>query len=275
MLVRSSMKRVLVTGAGRGIGQEVARLFAAREGYEVLALDRNWSSCTLPTSPGQGVQRVDFDLRDTAAIAPLVASLGDVHVLVNNAGHLVCPSPAGLTAPGGGGGGGGGGLGFSAADVDDILGTNLRAPVALLEALAPQWAARHADAPPMQEGGGAGAGAVVGGRAVNVGSVSAFTGHPDLWYGASKAALLNITKTFAGLLGRHGVVVNAVAPGPTLTDMYEGLPQSRKDMVMRSVHSGRPAMPVEVAQAVLWLGTESPLYVNGTTLDVNDGSYPR
>jgi 3-oxoacyl-[acyl-carrier protein] reductase len=266
MAAPKNMKRVLVTGAGRGIGQEVARLFAARGGYEVLALDRNWSSCTLPTSPG-GVQRVDFDLRDTAAIAPLVASLGDVHVLVNNAGYLVCPSPVGLTAPGGGG------LGFSAADVDDILGTNLRAPVALLEALAPQWAARHADAPP-EAGGGAG-GAVVGGRAVNVGSVSAFTGHPDLWYGASKAALLNITKTFAGLLGKYGVVVNAVAPGPTLTDMYEGLPQSRKDMVMRSVHSGRPAMPVEVAQAVLWLGTESPLYVNGTTLDVNDGSYPR
>jgi 3-oxoacyl-[acyl-carrier protein] reductase len=81
----------------------------------------------------------------------------------------------------------------------------------------------------------------VGGRVVNVGSVAAFTGHPDLWYGASKAALLNMTKSFATLMGKSGVLINAVAPGPTLTQMYESLPQSRKDMVMRGTYSGRPA----------------------------------
>lgn len=156
---------------------------------------------------------------------------------------------------------------------------NVRAPVALIEALAPQMCERGlqlnstdtstnstlATAP--NDG--------IGGRIVNVASVSAYTGHPDLWYGASKAALLNITKSFASLLGKSHVVVNAVAPGPTLTDMYESLPQSRKDMVMRSVYSGRPALPDEVAQSVMYLGTESPEYINGTTLDVNNGSYPR
>lgn len=44
---------------------------------------------------------------------------------------------------------------------------------------------------------------------------------------------------------------------------------------MRSVHSGRPGRPEEVAQAIVWLGTDSPQYLNGATLDVNDGSYPR
>ncbi len=58
--------------------------------------------------------------------------------------------------------------------------------------------------------------------------MAAFTGHPDLWYGASKAALLNITKSYAGYLGREGVLVNAVAPGPTLTAIYDRLPQSRR-----------------------------------------------
>ena len=113
------------------------------------------------------------------------------------------------------------------------------------------------------------------GRIINVGSVSAFTGHPDLWYGATKAALLNITKSYASELGRSGILVNAVAPGPTLTAMYDQLPQSRKDAVMRSVHSGRPCTPEEVARVILWLGTESPDYVSGTTVDVNSGSYPR
>jgi 3-oxoacyl-[acyl-carrier protein] reductase len=57
--------------------------------------------------------------------------------------------------------------------------------------------------------------------------------------------------------------------------MYEQLPQSRKDAVMRAVYSGRPCSPEEVAQAIFWLGTSSPDYLSGTTLDVNNGSYPR
>ena len=110
---------------------------------------------------------------------------------------------------------------FTEAQVQEILTVNLRAPVALIEALAPQMKKRKS------------------GRIVNVGSVAAFTGHPDLWYGATKAALLNITKSYAGYLGKDGILVNAVAPGPTLTAMYEQLPQSRKDAVTRSVYSGR------------------------------------
>src|SRR5262245_63635614 len=99
------------------------------------------------------------------------------------------------------------------AQVQYLRTFNLRAPVALIDAVAPQMKKRKS------------------GRIINVGSVAAFTGHPDLWYGATKAALLNITKTYAGLLGKDGVLVNAVAPGPTLTAMYELLPQSRKDAV--------------------------------------------
>ena len=57
--------------------------------------------------------------------------------------------------------------------------------------------------------------------------------------------------------------------------MYDQLPQSRKDGVMKSVYSGRVCTPEEVASAILWLGTSCPEYVNGTTLDVNNGSYPR
>jgi NAD(P)-dependent dehydrogenase (short-subunit alcohol dehydrogenase family) len=171
----------------------------------------------------------------------MAGRLGEIEVLVNNAGTLYChPHDA-----------------FPERDALEILTVNLRAPVALIEALAPQMRKRKH------------------GRIVNVASVAAFTGHPDLWYGASKAALVNITKSYAGYLGRDGVLVNAVAPGPTLTDMYERLPQSRKDAVMRAVYSGRPCSAEEVAQTILWLGTSSPDYLSGATIDVNNGSYPR
>jgi 3-oxoacyl-[acyl-carrier protein] reductase len=229
------LSTVLVTGAARGIGLETARLFLGA-GWRVLALDRDFSGFSL-----QNASQIEIDLQAIAEIPALIEQLGEIHVLVNNAATLYChPHDA-----------------FPEADALEILAVNLRAPVALIEAVAPQMRARRA------------------GRIVNVASVSAFTGHPDLWYGATKAALLNITKSYAGYLGRDGILVNAVAPGPTLTAMYERLPRSRKDAVMRSVYSGRACRPEEVAQAIFWLGTSSPEYLSGATVDINSGSYPR
>ena len=229
------MNTVLVTGAGRGIGLATAKAFA-QAGWRVLALDKDFS-----TFDGKDLERVEFDLRNLNQIQKLIASLGEIHTLVNNAGVLFCDPYEAIPE----------------ANKREILAVNIEAPAALITALAPQMKKRKS------------------GRIVNVGSVAAFTGHPDLWYGVTKAGILNLTKAWAKELGPHGVLVNAVAPGPTQTAMYDQLPASRKDAVMKSVYSGRVCTPGEVAAAILWLGTSCPEYVNGTTLDVNNGSYPR
>ena len=186
------------------------------------------------------VERIEFDLRDLSRVKGLVEKR-QVDTLVNNAGVLFCDPYDSIPE----------------ANKREVLTVNIEAPAALITALAPQMKERKS------------------GRIVNVGSVAAFTGHPDLWYGITKAGILNLTKAWAKELGPHGVLVNAVAPGPTQTAMYDQLPQSRKDGVMKSVYSGRVCTPDEVAAAILWLGTSCPEYVNGTTLDVNNGSYPR
>lgn len=187
----------------------------------------------------KGAERIEFDLRNLSEINKLAKH--EIHTLVNNAGVLFCdPYDA-----------------IPEQHKREVLTVNIEAPAALIAALAPQMKARKS------------------GRIVNVGSVAAFTGHPDLWYGITKAGILNLTKAWAKELGPHGVLVNAVAPGPTQTAMYDQLPQSRKDGVMKSVYSGRVCRPEEVAAAILWLGSACPEYVNGTTLDINNGSYPR
>jgi NAD(P)-dependent dehydrogenase (short-subunit alcohol dehydrogenase family) len=227
------MNTALITGAGRGIGLATARAFT-KAGWKVLALDRDFSGFDLDA------ERIEYDLRNLSGIKALLEER-EIHTLVNNAGVLFCdPYDA-----------------IPEANKREVLTVNIEAPVALIEALAPQMKSRKT------------------GRIVNVGSVAAFTGHPDLWYGITKAGILNMTKAWAKELGPHGVLVNAVAPGPTQTAMYDQLPQSRKDGVMRSVYSGRVCSPDEVAAAILWLGSACPEYVNGTTLDVNNGSYPR
>jgi len=206
-----------------------------KAGWTVLALDKDFSGCD-----ETGFERIEFDLRRLADLPGIVRAIR-VDTLVNNAGVLYCePYDA-----------------IPEEHRKEILAVNLEAPAKLIEAVAVQMRERKA------------------GRIVNVGSVAAFTGHPDLWYGITKAGILNLTKAWAKELGPHGVLVNAVAPGPTQTAMYDQLPRSRKEGVMRSVHSGRVCTPEEVASAILWLGASCPPYVNGTTLDVNDGSYPR
>lgn len=109
---------------------------------------------------------------------------------------------------------------------------------------------------------------------MNNASLAGQTGHPDVWYGISKAGLLNMTKSFARIFAGK-IVVNAVAPGPAETDMLASIPEPRKEGVLRSVYSGRFARPDEVAQAIVWLAMDSPEYVNGTCIDLNNGSFPR
>ena len=221
---------------GAGRGIGLATARAFLEaGWRVLGLDKDFSACD-----ENGFERIEFDLRNLSGIKDLIEKR-QVHTLVNNAGVLFCDP-------------------YDAIPEDhkrEIIAVNLEAPVKLIDSISIQMKKRKS------------------GRIVNVGSVAAFTGHPDLWYGITKAGILNLTKAWARELGPHGVLVNAVAPGPTQTAMYDQLPQSRKDGVMRSVYSGRVCAPEEVASAILWLGTSCPQYVNGTTLDVNDGSYPR
>jgi 3-oxoacyl-[acyl-carrier protein] reductase len=66
-------------------------------------------------------------------------------------------------------------------------------------------------------------------KVVNLASIAGQIGHPDIWYGVTKAGIINLTKSLAKAMGPQGAVINCIAPGPVKTDMLDTIPQARKD----------------------------------------------
>ncbi len=236
------MKNILVTGATRGIGYATAKRLLAR-GERVLALGRDFSRFDLD---GENCERVSFDLRNTDDISMLCERLPGIDVLINNAAMLTSQPFESYTVK----------------DRRDVMATNIEAPAELIRGLVPKMVAR-----PRVDG--------ICGRVINIASVAGFGGHPDVWYGASKGAILNMTKSLAKLYGTQGVMINAVAPGPTKTGMFDQLPQSRKDEFNRLVFARRFAEADEIAKVIEWLALDAPEYVNGSCVDAASGGYLR
>ena len=223
------MKTALVTGAASGIGRAVSALFA-KSGLKVISLDKE-------KIPGG----ITYDLSDLAGIPGLIDSLGEIDVLVNNAGVQNAVSIEN----------------YSVEQRKRILRVNLEAPVALIQALSRQMIARKS------------------GRIVSLASVAAYTAHTDLWYGVTKAGVVSFTRSFAALLGPQGIQVNAVAPGPIDTPILDKAQPERVAQLMKVVYTRRKGRPDEVAETIRWLAMDPPEIINGAVIDITDGSVLR
>jgi 3-oxoacyl-[acyl-carrier protein] reductase len=232
-------KTVLITGGNKGIGKETTRLFL-ENGFRVIVAARSASGLT-DFPAGENLILKSVDLSDPDKIPGLVAECGGIDILVNNAAEM-------LSLPYNS---------YPQERMEHILRLNLITPIKLIEAVSEHMLNNRS------------------GRIVNVSSVAGQIGHPDVWYGITKAGLINATKSFAKLLGPSGIVINAVAPGPVETNMLAVIPEARKKAVKESVYTGRFARPEEIAATIFWLAVESPEYINGTCIDLNNGSFPR
>lgn len=237
----------LVTGASQGIGRAIA-VALAEAGATVALAARNGSKLAeveaeIAAAGGTAASFVlDVSSEDAIKVTAkeVVAQIGPVHILVNNAGV----TRDGLV------------LRMKSADWDDVLNTNLKGAFLLTQALLqPMMKARW-------------------GRIINITSVVGEAGQAgQANYAASKAGLIGLTKAMAREFASRGITVNAVAPGYIETDMTGVLTQEQKTAMLGAVPLARAGSVQDIAAAVRYLAGEDAGYITGHTLDVNGGMY--
>jgi len=240
-------RRALVTGGARGLGRAIAERLAV-EGVAVAIADIDAEAGRSAAAGMQGVAKVhafSVDVRDPASVeagvATATSALGGLDILVNNAGVARDRRLEELEV----------------ADWDAVLEIGLRGYyLCARAALDSLRRSSH-------------------GRIVNISS-RAYLGNPgQANYSAAKAGVLGLTRALAMELGRHGVTVNAVAPGMIDTPLVRDHPKAAAiiERAVRATPVGRIGHPDDVAAAVAFLASDDAAYVSGEVLHVTGGRY--
>lgn len=245
---------IIITGAAAGIGRATARRFA-QEGARIAAWDVSEAeshalSAELREAGGDPVfSRVD--VTDATAVEAAVASVVErwerIDVLVNNAGilrdHQLVKWKDGQKI-----------AEMSERDFDAVVSVNLKGVFLCTRAVVPHMIA----------GGG--------GSILNASSVVGLYGNfGQTNYAATKAGVINLTRTWARELGRYKIRVNAVAPGFIATEMVQKMPERVLAGMVERTPIGRMGRPEDIAEAYFWLASDAASFVHGTVLSVDGG----
>ncbi|MDD3618408.1 MAG: 3-oxoacyl-[acyl-carrier-protein] reductase [Desulfobulbaceae bacterium] len=241
-------KTALVTGGGRGIGQQVCLRLARMGAVVGINYVRNSSAAedTLNRIRGEGGTAflAPFDVADPAAVESGMKDIAAAHeavdILVNNAGI----TRDGLMAR------------MKTSDWDQVMDTNLKgaftcSKAAMKGMMKKRW-----------------------GRIINMTSVIGFLGNAgQVNYAAAKAGLVGMTRAMARELAGRSITVNCVAPGYIVTDMTSSLTEDIREAIRAQIPLGTLGQPEDVAAAVAFLASPDSGYITGQTLHVNGGMY--
>jgi 3-oxoacyl-[acyl-carrier protein] reductase len=240
-------KVALVTGAAQGIGKAVA-LLLARNGADIVVSDINLEKAEETAKEVQVLGRKALAIKVDVAksddvdkmVQAILAQFGHIDILINNAGiardKLI--------------------LRMTEEDWDVVLNINLKGTFNCTKAVVRHMSKQKS------------------GKIVNIASVVGEMGNAGQGnYAASKAGVIGFTKTIAREFAQRGINVNVIAPGYIETPMTEALPDKVKEDLKRLIPMDRLGKPEDVAEAVLFLVSESANYITGQVLNVNGGIY--
>jgi 3-oxoacyl-[acyl-carrier protein] reductase len=242
----STQPVAIVTGAGRGIGEAIARRLA-RDGARVACVSRTETNAqkiaaaineTAPDTARAYAVDVADRKASTEVCEKILTEFGRVDILVNNAG---------LTRDGLA-------MRMSEEDWDLVIDTNLKGSFNFIQGVMRSMVKQRS------------------GRIINIASVAGLMGNAgQANYAASKAGLIGLTKTLARELASRSITVNAVAPGFITTDMTGVLPENIKTAVLAQIPLGRFGEADDIAGAVAFLAGPEGKYITGQTLTVDGG----
>jgi 3-oxoacyl-[acyl-carrier protein] reductase len=239
-------KVALVTGAGTGIGQEIARLFA-EQGARLVLLDKdaeaNQATAYSLDPSGQRAIAVNIDVRDRpgidAAVSRTIQEWGQIDVLVNNAG--IYPRQEFIT--------------MTERQWDEMQDINLKSMFHTQQAVLPHMIARRR------------------GKIVNLSSVTFHLGVPNLThYVASKGGVIGLSRSLAREAGKHNIHINCITPGAVLVEAEKAVvseEQIRAFVAEQSLQ--RRILPIDIARTALFLSCELSDGMTGQTLNVDGG----
>lgn len=231
----------VVTGASSGIGAAIAQHLAGL-GRHVVTVQRRRPTFAGPYGAGQ-IEHVEADLGDAQATAQVAQELSrrfEVGYLVNNAG---VNRPGSIEA-------------VTDDDLNTVWQLNVKAPIALMQALLPGMRSRHF------------------GRIVNISSRAILGKTQRIAYVSSKAGLTGLTRSLCLEVAADGITVNTVAPGPVATELFDNghpLGSDKRAFVIKSVPAQRVGTPVDVARAVGFFLEPDSSFITGQLLYVCGG----
>ncbi|MDE0149037.1 MAG: 3-oxoacyl-[acyl-carrier-protein] reductase [Rhodospirillaceae bacterium] len=235
-------RTALVTGASGAIGGAIATALHAQGASVALSGTRRAALDALAAELGERAHAVPANLGDaeeTEALPGRVeAALGDLHILVNNAG-LTRDMLA---------------LRLSDEQWQSVLDVNLTSAFRLSRAaLRGMMRRRH-------------------GRIVNIASIVGVTGNPgQANYAASKAGMIGMTKSMAAEVAARGVTLNCIAPGFVRSPMTDALSEQQQAGLLERIPAGRIGEPADIAGAAVFLASDEAAWVTGQTIHVNGG----